>query len=113
MRKFFLLFVLSLLFVSLVSAQATTQPPVNPVSSFEKVVVKEHFLTKKEIKDHIDTKILDYQKTTELQLVEAFKEIDRIIVSKINLFIFKLVIGIFGMVIFSGSFWYFIKKNLT
>lgn len=114
MRKFFFLFVVFLLFSSLVHAQTTPSTPtgVNPVSSFEKVVVKEHFLTKKEIKDHIDSKMLDYQKTTELQLVEAFKEVDRIIVSKINLFIFKLLIGIFGMVIFSGSFWYFIRKKL-
>jgi len=114
MRKFFLLFVVFLLFSSLVSAQAsnTAQTGVSSVSSFEKVVVKEHFLTKKEIKDHIDSKILDYQKTTEAQLVEAFKEVDRIVVSKINIFIFKLVIAIFGMVVFSGSFWYFIKKKL-
>jgi len=111
MRVIIVSLLLLTFFVGLVSAQ-TVSEPVNPSSDFEKMVVKEHFVTKKEVKDHIDKKVLEYQRTTEEQLVKSFAEVEYIINSKINKFVFKLVLGILGVMVFSGSLWYFVRKKL-
>lgn len=114
MKKIFLLITFLLLLCNFAIAQQ--QPPQTSVesiaSNFEKVVVKEHFITKKEIETHIDKKVLEYQVTTEQQLIKSFEEVEKIINSKINKFILKLVITIFSTVIFAGSVWYLIRLRL-
>jgi len=114
-KLFLFLIVFCLLNSSVLFVLAQTNP--NNVllvenNNFEAVVVKEHFITKKEIKEHIDKKILEYQKTTEKQLDESFKEVNGIIDGKINKFLFKLVICIFGVMVFGGSCWFFIRTKL-
>jgi len=120
MRKGYLLLLFLFFLPSIVLAQATTSAQVtNPdaqtntaTSNFEKIVVKEHFVTKKEIKDYLDVKAVEYQKTTDQQLYSAFKETERIIDAKINKFIIKLILLIVTSTFFAGSLWYFVKKRL-
>ena len=114
LKKLFLLSVLLLLFAGLVSAQqVTSNIPSSPTASFEKMVVKEHFLTKKEIKDYMDKKALEYQKTTDQQIMNAFVEVENVINKKINKFIFKLVLSMIALMFFINSWWYFMKLKLN
>lgn len=122
MRKIFYWLLLFVLFSSMVFGEAqvssgavnSNNPSVNvnPTSDFEKIVVKEHFVTKKELKDHIDAKILEYQKTTEQQIGKSIGEVEFLINSKINKFVIKLLLGVLSAVFFSGSLWYFVKTRL-
>jgi len=108
MKKIYLSIILFVFFIPFVYSQEVSSPTLD----FEKVVVKEHFVTKKEIKEYMDQKMIEYQRTTENQIGAAFVEMERIFDTRINKFVFKLTIGLFAIMFFSNSIWYFMKKKL-
>ena len=115
LKKLLLLSLLLLLVLSLVSAQSPTTTSATSSESdfglFNQLVVKEHFLTKKEIKDHMNDKSIEYFQFTETAIIKSFEELENVIDKKINKFIFKLVVAISGLVFFLNSLFYYLKKR--
>ncbi len=93
-----------------VSAQ-TTQT-VSQTNSFEQMVVKENFLTRNEIKQHLDQKALEFQQYAKAEIQDAFNSLVLWVDAKMNKFVFKLVMAIVGSLIFAQSLWYFLKRKL-
>lgn len=75
----------------------------------EQIVVKEHLLTKQELKDHLDQKSLEYYNYVDDRLLEVFGDISELIDSKILFFAVKFAGLVFFTVVFSGACWYLIK----
>lgn len=114
-NRWFLLCLFLLLLVNLVNLVSAQNNPVNPtsqVNTFEKMVVKEHFLTKKEIKDYMDKKSVEYMRFTDGVIANSFVEIERLTTAKINSLIFKLVIALIGVVFFVQSLFFYVRMKL-
>jgi len=113
------LLVLILLLLPVVFAQQSVNSPsgsgsvTNSEQLYEKFVVKEHFLTRNEIKAYIDEQGVVFEVMVNGVVANSFAEFDKMLSAKINKFIMKLIVGIFGVMVFSGSFWFFISYRLN
>jgi len=115
MRKLVYLLLIVFLLLPINSFAQSSQQVTNTQEAlslaFEKIVVKEHFNTKKEMKDYIDKQALELEKTANQMIINSFNEFNNVVDKKINKLIAKLIIGIFGVIIFSQAIWYWIKFN--
>lgn len=115
MKKTFVFLVLLLFLSVFVSGQTTINPQPSvqsQVSIFEKTVVKEHFLTRTELKSHMDQKALEFQAYAKAEIQDAFDSLTLWVSALMNKFVFKLVMAIIGSMLFAQSIWYFLKRKL-
>lgn len=110
MKKTFLLIIIILLIPNIIAQEEDQQQ--SQISSFEQIVVKEHFQTKQELKDYIDKKSLEYQRDTDQKIGNSFEEIDYMINTKVMFILFKIVGTIISSFLFAGVLWYFIRVKL-
>ena len=96
-----------------VTPTTTSSSTSNPEQVFEKFVVKEHFLTRNEIKAYIDDAGLQFEVMVNGVVANSFQEFDSLLNRKIRMFVMKLIMGIFGVMIFTGSLWFFVSYKLN
>lgn len=108
MKKILFMIFVSLIF-SFVSVSAEEQ---SLVSSIDKIVTQEHFLTKKEIKSYIDEKSVFYHQEAEKMIIKSLDEVKLIISDQTNMVLLKFGLMIFGIIFFASAFWYFIRLKL-
>jgi hypothetical protein len=105
-----------ILLINIVNAQATgtiTEPTIqtNNIQAFEQSVVKEHFITRKELKTYLDEKAIQQELMVNGVVANSFDEFNNLLNKKINKFLIKISILVFGLVFFINSLYYFVKKK--
>ena len=120
MKKVWFILLILLLMPVVFAQQSVNRNPTsvsgtvtNSEQVFEKFVVKEHFLTRNEIKAYLDEQGHQFEVMANGIVANAFEEFEKLMNQKINKFMIKLVVGIFGIMIFSGSLWFFISYRLN
>ena len=107
MKKLLLLTLFLLLFSVVVSAQETAL-----TSDITKVVTKESFKTRDELKNFIDEKSSEYNANAEKMINEGISDIKSIVLGVANKILMKAMLGIFSIILFSGGLWYFLRLKL-
>lgn len=104
MKKIFSLLVL-LFLVSPIFAVADDNVITN-------IITKESFKTRTELKAYIDEKSSEYNQNAEEMIIKSMDEVKLIINDSVSKILLKAMLGIFSIIIFSGSTWYFIRLKL-
>lgn len=101
MKKILSLFFILLFCLPLVLGQTSTSASSESIDRLiEKIVVKEHFATRQDIRLYFDTKAVEYEKITNNMIVESFRELEDVIDRKMNKFIVKIALSIGSSVFF-------------
>lgn len=103
-------FIISTFLISIVSAQTNDQ--IITTDPLENIIVKEHFLTKKELKDEMGKQSQICLLGADQMIINSFKEVEIIISDTINKTLLKLSLIILGIFVFAGSTWYYIRLKL-
>jgi len=98
MKKILSLFFILLFCLPLVFGQTANTEPIDRL--IEKIVVKEHFTTRQDIKLYLDTKAVEYEKATKNMIIESFRELDDVIDQKMNKFVVKIALSIGSAIFF-------------
>jgi len=106
-KKFLLILILMVLMPLFVNGQeqsVTTQ--------LTSVFTRENFKTKEELKTLIEDKSLEYNLHAESMISEGLEEVKSSVYNVGNLLLFKFMLGIFSIILFSGGVQYFIRLKL-
>ena len=114
-KTIFLVIILTIFLLNIIMVSSQETNSINTleaqISSFEQIVVKEHFLTRQEFKSYMDKKAVQYDKFTEEKIIKSFDEVELLINQKINKFLIKFSIVMFGLLFFIQSLFYFVRKR--
>lgn len=100
--------IIIIFFLSIVQAQE----PIVQTDPTANIVVREHFLTKKEIKDEIGKQSEICMRSADNMISKGFDEVGVIVGDTVNKALFKIIIVFVGAFVFAGATWYYIRLKL-